>query len=306
MKLLIYSFMILSMLAMVYLSGCSGCRQVDKESTQDQQLRDNILHHDHHHAAEQPKKPEAPKDDPFWDTIIFPITPPYRPDGHFRYLKDPFPVPEFVRQYPEHFTVDERGFWHIQIPVEKKVKLGKLTSDLTKEEHSEKIIEIVSAGLDTCTSAVFVLNMGGLQKEARSLFEKAISENPDDFYALYYWSGMIESERPQEAEAINRKLVTLRPDSLIALHGLGSFIAHIQPEPHEAIPYLEEAYRLNPDWHGPIFSLGVAYYRLRDYEKALKYLQASEVFTGPTDVSSALIAVIQSTSNPDETQGENK
>lgn len=286
------------------LGGCDGCSQNGKETAKERQLHEKILNHDHHHTTTEMKVPEAPEGDVFFKSIQFPKTPPYRPDGHFRYRKAPFPVPDFVKQYPDHFTVDEKGSWRIQYPKQMAQKLQDVASDLPIEVYREKIVRIVSEGLDTCTAAVFVLKMGGYYEEARTLFEKAIAEKPDDFYALYYWGGLTESEKPDEAETRLRRLVEMQPDSLIAVFALGRHIVDTHPEPREAIPYLEHAYTLNPEWHGPIYNLGVAYYRLQEYEKALRYLQASEVFTGPGDISSVLISVIQSTSTHEAIQGE--
>ena len=295
MKLRIENFATLFLIAAILLNGCSGCGERENETAQGERFHNDLLHQDHdHHSNVKTKVPEAPEGDTFFKSIIFPKTPPYRPHGHFRYRKDPFPVPEFVQEYPDHFTVDEKGFWHVRLPTEKSDKLNHIPGELTGEAFRQKVVEILSEGLDTRTAAVVALKMGGLSEEAKTLFEKAISENPDDFQALRYWCGLNEAKKPVEVEVVRRRLVEMRPDSLVAVVGLGNHILNTHKEPREAIPYLEKAYRLNPDWHGPIFSLGMVYYRLGEYEKALKYLQASEVFTGPTDMSSLFIKVIKS------------
>ena len=134
---------------------------------------------------------------------------------------------------------------------------------------------------------------GLAKKEAKRLIERASAENPDDFDTLYYWCGMNTREKPAAAEAGSRRLVEMRPNSMRALYGLGEIILENHPEPREAIPYLEKTYLLNPSWYGPIYVLGRVYFKLGNLEKALKYFQASEAFTGPSDGTSLYIPIIK-------------
>ena len=90
---------------------------------------------------------------------------------------------------------------------------------------------------------------------------------------------MTMHENPDAAEPILRKIAELRPNSVFALYNLAVLISDNHPEPREAISYLEKVYHQNPWWYDPIFTLGRTYYSLGEYEKALAYYQATEMFT---------------------------
>ena len=266
-------------------------------------------HGDEWHAEPhtQPPPIEPPEDDPFFASIVFPDTPPHRPGGHYRPKKSAFPVEDVIRNNPHLFRIGEDGIWDPIYSPEKSRKLEQLSGvGLTEEAFDKKIVEILTEGLDPLPAALFVMSKGLVRHKAKPLIDKALAENPDDFDTLYYWCGMNKREKPAEAEAGYRRLVEMRPESMAALFGLGRIIVDTHPEPREAIPYLEKVYRLNPSWHGAIFVLGRAYLGLGQLEKALKYFQASEAFTGPTGMTSLYIPFIKWKLAEMETQGDMK
>lgn len=286
----------LFLIAVILLSGCSGCGEKEKETAEDEHFLNDLLHPDHdHHSNVNTKVPEAPKGDTFFKSIVFPKTPPNRPHGHYRTPKNPFAIPDYIKNNLDHFKIDENGFWYIQFPKEKSKILNEFNGAfLPEEDADQEVASIVTKGLDTLAAITFLYEMGGMSKQANLLVEQAYVENPNDFYILIYWSKLHAHDKPNEAEAGLRRAVRLRPDSILALYTLGQFIVDNHPRPYEAIPYLEKAYRLNTDWYGPILALGEAYFGLRNYKKALKYFQAVEVITGgPGDVSSDFISAIK-------------
>ncbi len=296
MKLRIENLATLLMIAVILLSGCSGCEQKEKKTAPDKQLPNDVVNSKHdHHSTAYTKVPEALESDTFFKSIVFPKIPPHRPYGHYRTPKNPFAIPVYVKNNPDHFKIDENGFWYIQYPKEKKKKLNKFNGAfLPEEDADQEVASIVTKGLDTLAAITFLYEMGGMSKQANLLVEQAYIENPNNFYILIYWSKLHAHDKPGEAEAGLRRAVRLRPDSILALYTLGQFIVDNHPVPHEAIPYLEKAYRLNTDWYGPILALGEAYFGLRKYNKALKYFQAVEVITGgPGDVSSEFISAVK-------------
>ncbi len=271
----------------ILLSGCAGCGQKTVEKSApaaDENTPAGSLPHEHHRSTAYTKVPEAPPGDTFFTTIQFPKTPPHRPDGHYRLPKSPFPPPDFVQKYPEHFRrVDDKGFWHLREGTEKWRKIERFAYDidLPDEVNEQRFIALVGEGLDKVATGAYLMKLAGWKAEAKKLFEEVLSENPDNFRALSYYCAMIQDKNPDEGEAIRRRLVELRPDSIEALYKLACHLTYHHPEPREAIPYLEKAYQQNPWWYDPIFVLGLTYYSLGEYEKALSYFEAAEVFTGP-------------------------
>ncbi len=284
------------------LTGCTGCGQHPEPSTpiaSPTQTPDGQQHDDRGHpAAEQLSitKSAAPADtDTFCNSIVFPETPPHRPHGHYVLKESPFPMRDVIRNNPHLFRVDENGDWY-PIYGEKVRRLEQLQLDgssMPVAVYDKKTAEILAEGLEPLPAALFVLAIGGLQQEAKRLLDIAREANPDDFDTLSYWCGMNKDDKPVEVEAVRRRLLEMRPESVGALFGLATHLVDHHPEPREAIPYLEKVYHLNPRWPGAIYVLGCAYFTLGDYEKALRYFQASERFTGPTDGTSLYIPVIK-------------
>ena len=294
---------------------------VEKLTLSDEEARDILFNSGHAHSdpgVDYTQIPESPPGDTFFPTIQFPTTPPKRVHGHYSPFpaKYPFPIPEFVKENPDHFFVDEGGWWSIKYTSELEEKLERevYLEGLKGDAFAKRYAEVVSEGLDPLPAAVFVLKvrLGDMGKaEAKVRFEQALAENPDDFHALRYLSTLIKSDRPAEAEAMKRRAVALRPESFLALNSLGSFIADTydnETDLREAIPYLEKAYHLNSERFGPLLKLGEIYFKLGKYQKSLKYFQAVQVFRGgPGDTSSFYIALIKrGLANTAKQQGENK
>ena len=75
---------------------------------------------------------------------------------------------------------------------------------------------------------------------------------------------------------------------------MGRHIVRTYSDPSEAIPYLEKAYHLAPHYVGSLLDLGIAYTKLGELEKALKYFEACDVFTGgPSDVSAMYVSFLK-------------
>ena len=307
MKNRIETFTTLLLFFAILLAGCTGCAQktaqqevelANKKGAGDGHLHDGVLHPDHHHVNEHPKIPEPPADDAFFETIQFPKTPPTLVHGHYVPAKNPFPVPDYVKNNPDLFVVDEKGFWRIDETSKKMQEIdqfqyGDGPNDPPMEIQIQRHMALIREGLDPLTAGMYFTLLGGYQEEASAQFEQAYKENPDGFYELLYWSTGQVIKNPDETEAGYRRLVALYPNSKQALYTLARFILDYTNEPDEAIPYFEKVYHMDPSWYAPLLGLGEVYFKLGQFEKALTYLQASEVFTGgPSDTSALFISAI--------------
>lgn len=108
----------------------------------------------------------------------------------------------------------------------------------------------------------------GKYDKARELYRKGLERNPDnynmhiDMAALNYIEGNIE-----KSESFARNAVRIKPDDALANYNLARALNH-QEKFDEAIKYYEEANKRNtrfPDWY---LEMGIAYYRIKEYEKA--------------------------------------
>ena len=296
-------------------------KPVEKLTLSKEEGRDILFNSGHAHpdpSVDYTKIPEAPPGDTFFPTIQFPTTPPKRVGGHFIPKKNPYPVPEFAIENPDRFHIGERGGWGLKYTPELEERLDRevYRAGLKGDAFVKRYAEIVSEGLEPLPAAVaifsaFLPGPAGKAK-AKVLLEQALAEDPDNFWALHYLSFMIKSDRRAEAIAMRRRTVELRPDSVFALETLGELLIEDnydnKADLREAIQYFEKAYRLNPEWHGPLLHLGQIYFSLKEYKKSLRYFQAVQVFRGgPGDMSSFYINLIQrGLANTTKQQGENK
>ena len=287
----------------MFLAGCSGCgvKHAVPPANVPQDEAPVEAQPPQMHSSAWTEVPEAPEGDDFYKTIQFPTTPPHRPGGHYiNPPKNPFEIPDFVKKYPDHFKIDDAGFWHVDFPPEKAKKLEMFSGgeELTEEEYDKQIANIAREGLDTFTSAIVIAHLPGANSLTNILYNQAYEENPDDLYiALSYYTGLEINGKREEAEAGYRRLVDMYPDSTKALYRLANFISikadSSDAHRREAIPYFEKLYRENPFWFVPIYKLGIIYYGLEEYEKARAYFRASEVFTGPMDGTSFFLHLIR-------------
>ncbi len=259
-------------------SGCSGCRHKTAPQVPTDALQD--IEDGHRHATPDTPIPSVPQNDPFFDSIVFPDKPLLDDYGHYR-PKNPFKIPNAVKSNPRLFITHENGYWSVNESKEYNQRYEQVNQGLTEQAYSRKLAEALSEGLEPFVAYLFLSANGlGSHSYATELIDKAYAQNPNDYDTLTYWCLHHWHDKPDEVEAVYRRLVQMRPDDLRTLYNLGTFIVHNHDDPSEAIPYLEKAYRLKPDWANPILFLGEAYFRLRKFEKSLRYLQAYQRFAG--------------------------
>jgi tetratricopeptide (TPR) repeat protein len=110
--------------------------------------------------------------------------------------------------------------------------------------------------------------------EAYKLYSVALQQMPDNTQLLY--------ARALTAEKLDRLDVTIKdlqtiieqePNNAEALNALGYSLVDATDRIDEGINYIKRAFQLKPDDPAIVDSMGWAYYRKGDYDKALSYLR---------------------------------
>ena len=110
--------------------------------------------------------------------------------------------------------------------------------------------------------------------EALALYATAISAYPDNPDLLYNRAlFVVELGDFAWMERDLLKLLEEDPDHADALNALGYTLADRNERLDEAFAYVARALKLRPDSPAILDSMGWAYYRLGEHEKALRYLQ---------------------------------
>jgi len=111
--------------------------------------------------------------------------------------------------------------------------------------------------------------------EAYGKAHELLGDQEDASLLLQYAGALEQSGQWTQAKPLLERVVELAPDSAVALNHLGYAMADRGEELPRAIAMLEKANRLRPNQAALIDSLGWAYYRNGDYDKALPLLQSA-------------------------------
>jgi tetratricopeptide (TPR) repeat protein len=118
-----------------------------------------------------------------------------------------------------------------------------------------------------------ILVNAGRYKEAMAYYDKALHNRPDDTNLLY--ARALVAENLGRLDIFERDLhhiLEISPDNAEALNALGYTLAARTKRLSEALRYISRAMELKPNNAFILDSMGWVHYRLRDYDKAEKYL----------------------------------
>ncbi|MDZ7803938.1 tetratricopeptide repeat protein [Thiohalophilus sp.] len=111
-------------------------------------------------------------------------------------------------------------------------------------------------------------------EEAYRLYNIALEQMPDNSKLLYARALVAEKlDRLDETIADLQRIVNNEPNNAEALNALGYTLVDATDRIDEGFDYIRRAYKIQPDEPAIIDSMGWAYYRLGQHDKALEYLQ---------------------------------
>ena len=130
-------------------------------------------------------------------------------------------------------------------------------------------------------------------QEAFDLLDKAVANLPNTAELVYDYA--LAAERLQKyaiLESELRKAISAKPDFAAAYNALGYSFADRNIRLDEAIKLIEKALSISPNDHYILDSLGWAYYRKGNLDKAIDYLQQAYNFNADPEIAAHLGEVL--------------
>lgn len=138
-------------------------------------------------------------------------------------------------------------------------------------------------------------------QDAMNVYDDALKQHPDDPDLLY--ARALHGERMGHIDWLERdlrRLIELEPDNAQALNALGYTLADATNRYAEAQTLIERAYKLLPDDHAVVDSMGWVQYRLGNLDTALEYLQRAAKMRADDEISAHLGEVLWAMGRHDE------
>lgn len=137
--------------------------------------------------------------------------------------------------------------------------------------------------------------------EALRVYDRALSQYPGDL-DLIYGRGILHAMQKdvERAEADFRAVLQQQPDHVHALNALGYTLVDLTDRIEEGFELIRRAYAQEPD-NGPVLdSMGWAYFRMGEYDRALAYLERAYEAMPDAEVAAHIGEVLWTMGRRDE------
>lgn len=153
-------------------------------------------------------------------------------------------------------------------------KMGQVDAGLDKLQALLSMVENAQGQIRIYLAQGEVLRSVNRQQDAMAIYNRALKEAPDNTDLLYARALTAEKlDMLDRAEADLRKVLSSEPENANALNALGYTLADRTQRYEEAKNYILKAAQLLPDDPAILDSLGWVYYRLGEYQTAIKWLR---------------------------------
>ena len=130
-------------------------------------------------------------------------------------------------------------------------------------------------------------------EEAMAVFNAAVAKRPESNDLLYARAMLAEKmDRLDLLEKDLRKILARDPENSQAMNALGYTLADRTTRYQEALNYVKHALELDPNSYYILDSMGWVYYRMGNYDKAVKYLQRAMSQKWDTEIAAHLGEVL--------------
>ena len=172
---------------------------------------------------------------------------------------------------------------------------------IARTQSVDKAIEKLDAidDLNTEQQLIVIQAQGGMLAKAKrdqdafDLLEKAIKNLPNTPELVYDYALAAERvQKPEIMESELRKAVAAKPDFAAAYNALGYSFAERNIKLDEAVKLIEKALTFSPNDHYMLDSLGWAYYRKGNLDKAIGYLQEAYKINPDPEIAAHLGEVL--------------
>ena len=178
----------------------------------------------------------------------------------------------------QHYSQVKKG----EFVVDAKIRRAGLLAEEGQSESALKILQqlLADSDLQPAIKSRLYLAQGELlrrdkrMQEAMDLYTQALQVMPDNADILYARALTAEKlDRFDVTEADLLKVLKREPENANALNALGFTLADRNERLAEAKSYILKAAKLLPDDPAVLDSLGWLYYRMGEYDEAIKWLQ---------------------------------
>lgn len=146
-----------------------------------------------------------------------------------------------------------------------------------------------------------VLRENKMYTEALDIYTEGLSAIPDNLDLIYARALIYEKlNNVKAAVADLRTVVKLDPQNVQALNALGYTLVDKTDKLHEGMDYIKQAYQLQPTDPAIIDSMGWAYYRLGELDKAVTFLKRAFASFNDAEVAAHLGEVLWVRGDKDE------
>lgn len=153
-------------------------------------------------------------------------------------------------------------------------EMGQVDAGLKKLQALQGMTKDAQGQIRIYLAQGEVLRSVDRQKEAMDIYNRALKDSPNNTDLLYARALTAEKlDMLERAEADLRKVLSKEPDNANALNALGYTLADRTQRYEEAKKFILKAAQLLPDDPAILDSLGWVYYRLGEYQTAIKWLR---------------------------------
>ena len=153
-------------------------------------------------------------------------------------------------------------------------EMGQVDAGLKKLQALQGMIKDPQGQIRIYLAQGEVLRSVDRQKEAMDIYNRALKDSPNNTDLLYARALTAEKlDMLERTEADLRKVLSKEPNNANALNALGYTLADRTQRYEEAKKFILKAAQLLPDDPAILDSLGWVYYRLGEYQTAIKWLR---------------------------------
>ena len=163
--------------------------------------------------------------------------------------------------------------------IEAQIRIAVITAEAGDINAARKRLHNIEAGTATIELHLYlaegdILRTANRYKEAFDLYSEALEKMPENIQLLY--ARALTAEKIEQLDVTLQDLESIvkrEPDNVQALNALGYTLADRTERYADALKYIQAAYKINSTDPAIIDSMGWIYYRMGNYQQALKYLQ---------------------------------
>jgi tetratricopeptide (TPR) repeat protein len=152
-----------------------------------------------------------------------------------------------------------------------------LKDDKAWSELSRKVVEWYAKHQQDSRTTVSVardlmlVEDSQARKTAEDILRMMLKDNSDSIEAMSVLAILFQiSGRPGESSTLYQRILELEPDNIISMNNLAWILSEVQGKHQEALNLAQRGLKIAPNYYDLIDTRGVIYYRLGEFDKAIR------------------------------------